>query len=956
MLCFVCRYIRHQNIITLMAVSFNMQQKQITLVLEPVDCTLSYMLYEMKELPTLFDSISIVQQIAGAALYLHECGFVHSNISSHCILMSKLPNHVKLSSFELATSVSNSVRKDIETKYRRSSKRIDDNAYDKMLDEQFAIESKPAVNVSTPSAFSTQCLRDVDANLLPYYMDYRRQLTVHNYQAPELLTSMERMVFPSRSCDVYSLTLLLWEMLHGTKPYAQFDEDELKQVYEASKSESLIAEKNGLRDFEQIFKYGSAIDPVNRSLTVQHFISLLEDSKFYIDKHSVMQNDLTENRSKMQTIDAPPSMDTMITDDRKENIYENTNDIVEDIEAQMISPMLMNEANRYFMPSPKVAKESPKATGDGIVLSPLHNITNSTMYRSIMDFQTVLSPHRNSTMKRKPNKKISPYCGESPKLNDNISQTMEQLENSEHHETIGSAFAPSRKTIQNQQNKFMDQILGDQKENLNDKHQPIVITVTPKETLGTSTINDSHTNFKIHLNNSKHMEREHCEDADVSDMQIARKNLLRRNAWLSNELNVDQFFTSPPPRAIEEHAEDGVSVSSSTPPASIEDAIIKINDIDKIILSTSSDSSASLASDETVPMNRKVNVSIKIVHKQITPEKVETSASNASMFFNDESPSVMSRIKFWNSLECPIITPKSAVKPNLSFNQSTRMPELIEVSDRSTLSPTPPPIPLPQPTKNRRLLQEINDISAEITRCMEANALNKLIKSKQMQKTRSKPNKSYEVSYTENPNANELNNSIQIQTKPIETINESVRLEKEIQQEEKELLTQRENASLVTYKLQEKIIDNDVLKSLIAAQRRNSVSETVFRIENGLNVNSLLSTPLKKIENKLFNEKINNTDLNTSDIEDAVPLKEIDDDLLKIVEEKPFEEIYTKKTIEPDDVREIHGRVVGVDDVENDASNAVSAEPPQFEIIENTETHKEIQTPMLDEHCPKSEY
>lgn len=239
---------------------------------------------------------------------------------------------------------------------------------------------------------------------------------------------------------------------------------------------------------------------------------------------------------------------------------------------------------------------------------------------------------------------------------------------------------------------------------------------------------------------------------------------------------------------------------------------------------------------------------------------------------------------------------------------------------------------------------------------MEANALNKLIKSKQMQKTRSKPNKSYEVSYTENPNANELNNSIQIQTKPIETINESVRLEKEIQQEEKELLTQRENASLVTYKLQEKIIDNDVLKSLIAAQRRNSVSETVFRIENGLNVNSLLSTPLKKIENKLFNEKINNTDLNTSDIEDAVPLKEIDDDLLKIVEEKPFEEIYTKKSIEPDDVREIHGRVVGVDDVENDASNAVSAEPPQFEIIENTETHKEIQTPMLDEHCPKSEY
>lgn len=958
-----------------MAASFNVDQKQLTLILEPADCTLHYMLYQMKEKSTLFDSISIVQQIADASLYLHECGYIHSNISSHCILVSKVPNFVKLSSFELVTSASNTSRKEIETKYRRNSKRVDENPYDKLLKEQQQQQQHlQNETVANPEAdYTSDCLADIDAQLLPYYMDYRRQFSVYNYQAPELLTSKERIVFPTRSCDVYSLTLLLWELLHHTVPYIQFNEKRLKRLYEDNKSESLMLDKNGWRYFEQIFKYGAAVDPTNRSLTVQHLISLLEDFKFDIDKHSSMVHDVTIGGGRR-------TIDNTVNGEKKDSIYENTNDIINDIDAQVISPMLLNEANRHFMLSPKAKGKSPEknnainnrnppstntnavsnTNNEPIILSPLHNITSSTSYRSVMDFQKLLSPHRNSTMKRRPKQKVSPYCGDSANLNDNISIDGGCEPASIDASLIGPVTVresqlPSRKTVQNQQNRFMDHMLDEQKENNGSEgHQPIVITVTPKEPLGKALTNvDNTTNIQIQLNGSN----KDGKESETNEMLIARRNQLRRNAWLSNEQNVDKFFMPPPPPPPPKPVKQTDDSSQN--------AIIKISDVNKITLSTSPDTS-SVASDETMPMNKKVNVSIKIVHKQLTPEKNDTSArndishANLSAMENEESPSVMSRIKFWNSLECPVISPKMPAKTSLSFNHPTRLPELVEVSDRSSGSTTPLPPPIPSPSKHMKLLKEINEISAEISRCMDANPLSKLFKTKPDLFV-AKKGPTIEFAYAEKPTAmNDLNNSVQMSPKMVDNLNENVRLEKGIAEEEKELMAQRENVSLVTSKLHERTIDKEVLKDLITAQRRNSVLETVYRIENGLNVNnSPMNTPLKKIENKLFNEKINNIDLNESNNDEIVPVDENEEAPLK----KAADEVSALndknamlKSIETDDVREIHGNIVGVRDVENDANNLNNMEPPKFELVECTETHKEIHAPMVDDQGRKGNY
>lgn len=930
-----------------------------------------------KEKSTLFDSILIVQQIASAALYLHECGFVHSNISSHSILVSKSPNYVKLSSFELTTSLSGTTQKEIESKYRRNSKRTDETGTnipiyallmrnnDDMLNEHYRNMSEQlSREVGASPAYSSQCLSDIDANFLPYYIEYRRQFSVYNYQAPELLTLADRFVFPSRRCDVYSLTMLLWELLNYCVPYVIYNESELKRLYCENKVELPMFEKDRCAYFKQIFKYGTAVDPTNRSITVQHFISLLEDIKFDIDPQN--NNNMTGG-GNLRLLDVP-TIEADLDDERKESIYENTNDIINDIDAQVISPMLMNEANRNFMPSPKATKDSPAANSDNIVLSPLHNITSSTSYRSVMDFQKLLSPHRNSTMKRRPNQKISPYYGESPNLNENISHIFDGLDHLEQPidtsiigpVTVREGQLPSRKTIQHQQNKFMDQILGDQKENQSmniskwsERNEPIVITLSPnKQHTGVATAHENPTNIQIVLNNSMHNQKQQRGNVveSVSEMQIARKNQIRRNEWLSNDANVEQFFVAPPlQRATDQDIES--CTTSSSPTGSTKNAVIGIDEVNK--LSPSASTNSSTASDETVPLNRKVNVSIKIVRKQLTPEKNDITTksnvtdNNVSMYNNEESPSVLSRIKFWNSLECPTISPKIPFKPNSTLNQSARMPELVD-DDRSSLAPTP--LPLPQPSRNRRILQEINDISAEITRCMDASPLSKLIKAKEDLNTRTNPIKSHEMFYTEKPILNDLTNSVSQSFKPMDNLIENVRLEKEIQEKENELLAQRENASLITSKLQDKTIDESVLKGLIATQRRSSVLATVFRIENGLNVNnSPLNSTLKKIENKLFNEKINNTDLNAEEI---LPMKNTGDIQLKGFEEAS--KVGIQNVPITDDVREIQGKIIGIGDVENDASNMMlKVELPKIEVLENTETRKELLSPVVDSRGKK---
>lgn len=160
---------------------------------------------------------SIIYQISKAATYLHENGWIHSNICSHNIMFSRYQsNVVKLTSFELSTIIN--------------------------LPE----ESKKAV-----IDLSNINLELIPYKLLPHFIEYRQLYSEENYQSPELFATDSKFVFPTKQSDVYGIVLTLWEMLNGELPCAIFGQHHNLQ-------------EERCKEFKEILRLGLEINPNKR--------------------------------------------------------------------------------------------------------------------------------------------------------------------------------------------------------------------------------------------------------------------------------------------------------------------------------------------------------------------------------------------------------------------------------------------------------------------------------------------------------------------------------------------------------------------------------------------------------------------------------------------------------------------------------------------------------------------
>lgn len=779
--------------------------------------------------------------------------------------MSKCPKHVKLTSFELTTNVSPDVQNAIQSKFNRSSKIIhyDTDSLrniptytllmrnsDKYLKEHYRELSKgqqPAA-LNTPGVgrtFSSLCVQELDPQFLPYCVEYRQQLSVFNYQPPELLTTRERFVFPTRNSDVYSLTLLLWELLNQCVPFVIFSENELEHLYAVDKAVLPTFEEERCQYFKQIFKYGFECDPINRSMTVHHLISLLEDVKFDIrtEKEQHTDNSYGHSEAKRNLLYDYPKLNQRIS---TENIYENTDEIFSThVEPQKQSNGLVKD----HVSSVKLNEQSPNV--ENKTESPLNNVTNSTLYRSVLDFNKLLSPRRaananiyerTSTMKKrkkatsenKSKKNITElfnrtleddtrrnYDDISNKLNDNIIvNSQNDLLVSDMDEgngligpvTVREVELPSKRMIKDQQTKFLKDILNDDGAK---RKNPIVDNLAHNK--------DPNENGAEREKHNRSSYKFNIDEYSIPETVIARNNKIRRNTWLSSDQSDD--------------------LNSPTDPPTVVSAELKCdNKMDK---------EAQHVPNESAQSNKKLNVSIKIIHKHLSPNEnlkskpIEldiTGVDNPEPMSEEESPSVMSRIKFFRSLEQPDVSPTPNNKS--IFGRQSETPKMEQNQNVSkgpvkndTVSPT---------TNNKQLLRDIVDISAEIN-SLTANRLDNIVKMRHNLKPIEKPN-NITVGYNQ-PFIDELNNSLK-----------SKLVEKNVWSKDNDLFVPNKN---IAYLASKAITDdsddyNDV--TVEANERRNSVLETVQQFEKALTSpkNTNLDLYFKKIDNKLFNEKVNN--------------------------------------------------------------------------------------------------
>lgn len=762
------------------------------------------------------DSISIVQQIASATLYLQECGLIHSNISSHSVLMCKGLHLVKLTSFELTTDIASDTKAAIERKYKRNSKVIGLYDVDTIdvagkatkspkskntagtLHQRYRSASKVQAPIATN--YSAHSLRDIDTQFLPYCVDYRQQLAVYNYQAPELLINGERFVFPTEGSDVYSLTLVLWELLNDCVPFAIYERNDLNDLYASNCAQLPIFEEGRCMGFKQIFRYGFEPDPINRTLTVHHLIKLLDDIKNtwpnreqnqVMHDNSLYGNAVTRSfgTSKSTASTNQPNYDVpkrQHVPKTSENIYENS------MEATTSQPITQQ--------------------------SPLNNVTNSTLQRSILDYQKLWSPiragnanvyerARTSTLKKRkkhtPTKqmptKSSPSSARepfestgvggndetandecSPKLNDNISPRS------------GAPFCAAK----GKQKPSMVRNLsyenptppstGKQNAKDNRNSQSLI------EQLRYANANQSKANSSYQFA---------IDDYELPQHLIARNNKIRRNTWLSSDIvNTTNNSTAA-------HVSPSQAIQPKTP-------------------STNGSSNG----------NKTLNVTLRIVTKQLTPVgSVKSDSSVASdNSMDNASPSVMKRIQFFKSLENPNIfglggagNGNKSRRSEISFDEAVKQNRRLQ---KKTLSAASPPLA----NNNRQLLKDINDITDEITKCLNNNRKDQ----------------------RKNASVKNVENNLHVgYVTPVLAVDKS---------------QSKNNVSALVQKLfgDSKNVDADEVDVDLSSEKRNSVKETVHRIENVLqhqqtspshNVSG--NGMFRKIDNKLLNEKIVNTEL-----------------------------------------------------------------------------------------------
>lgn len=288
----ILKKVRQADIITLMGVvADRANEKQ--LILEPFDYSLNYHIHGQSNEMSLNDVMIVMHQMTQAVNYLQDCGHIHSNVSSHTILMRQNPLCVKLGFFELATDIKSRTWREIETTFAdmldtagQDFNTIPDYSLLLRGSEKYAKEKyvKLSKNINLSkvnrSANRSQgALDDLPSKYLPYFLDYRQKFSLYFYQPPELISTKARFVQPNIFSDVYSLTLLLWELLNSCVPYVIYSYSELDKLYKTKQAILPRVYPDRCVQFERILMMGLENDPTLRVMPIQDLTVLLDDIK-----------------------------------------------------------------------------------------------------------------------------------------------------------------------------------------------------------------------------------------------------------------------------------------------------------------------------------------------------------------------------------------------------------------------------------------------------------------------------------------------------------------------------------------------------------------------------------------------------------------------------------------------------------------------------------------------------
>lgn len=779
-----------------------------------------------------------MRKMADAVQYMHECDVCHSNISSHAILVGDNITQVKLSSFELAvpfrtdgqdTSELKSLykSKDVASIRRKHSPKSS-LSFDQKIDRYkfLSKDPNPSNKNSLQPNYSIPLIRDLNTKNLPYCTEYRRKVSVFNYQAPELLSQTDAFVFPTKHSDTYALTLLLWELLNQCIPFVIYDEAKLCEMLKTNYPLKYlpIVEEERCQRFHEILERGLKREPDTR-ISLDKLIQKLG----VIDAETVCEQGKSQNLInccclKMQNGNVPHRPQEMPADDALEKM-------TPDKSSKLFSV--------YSSPKPSPVMALSTNTTEKTI-SPLNNATNNTFCRSILDFNKLLSPRRDtndetyqrsSTLKRR--KKVGPSDGNRRNVKDLFGAENAPADKPKPTVIISpdsgsnSSGRPSNEFNNPQfNNALLKSAIYKELEYTNNEDKSMTETneKTPvkkvEQPFGPKEEMDQAESNGLESTNKNSSYQFVIDDYELPQEIIARNNKIRRCTWLSTD-QVNSSMQYEPLSAVNSNIQ------------------AKHNDV-----------STMPSPNESNDSSKQLNVSIKIVHTQLSPNKnpnenaksslqVRNRSLNDSMKSDcssmsggtscEDTFSVKSRIKFFRSLESQPVQRRTPNKNRMSMSRRSEMSfneakKAIAKSQRYTY-PTSN-----QPQVNEQLMKDIVDLTTDIKNCLSKN---KHLNEKKSDDTLMANEK--EINFLLRADLNEADESVV-------------------------MLRNIFNGN-----------SKDETDNEDDGEKRNSVRETVQKFELSLgNGKNNKSFPLRKIENKLLNEKILNTDFKFDSIKGKV--------------------------------------------------------------------------------------
>lgn len=684
---------------------------------------------------------------------------------------------VKLTSFELTTAVNtDTIRRRIAHKYGAfgtkgcESGGSDDssNGYSfvkhrhEILKQKYAEKSKKQVFMNCLPTMEHSYM-NVRSDLLQYNKNFRQHLSVFNYQAPELLIGVHDFILPTIGADVYSMTLLLWEVMNQFVPYVVYSQHTLESLYRKRQAYLPIFEKNRCRHFSDILIRGLQVNPAKRNLTMDDFIGSLIEATDKCDRVETIHGDNSDvamnvsyennyqnvgmekknnrnNNSKSFSIDKPlppipmtPEQILAIERSTAPNKYINFND-------STFNNQSLIEFNECLTTPISGGKErtstmkirNPSSTGTRFPNVKLTRELFSGTSSGTTDKDEIVDNDSFTLLNEEFNAISTQFTNNKNLITEEV---FNNIKSNKSDKIIGPLVIkenqlPTKMCITEEQKKFLNNCLEDT-ESIGSPDRFASESVNESVKMNYSTTSksvDNHLNYITPINPTQRRPAQVQSVKEIGyDTPIARKNKIRRNAWLSDQkLNITEDTQQPERLKLFDKENNNAFAKANQSSFNLVDrennnTSAKVNQsIHQPSFSSCKDTNGNISLDKTTESdykdfadrNNRLNVSIRIVHSKVTPSpaKKEHIEQKQEKQKNLENKSILSQMNCWKFGGKRTDGPSSMCHQHIDIGQNTSSPKIAENI-------------LNDVTAKTDISQQIRDLSTDFNRCLSSSHL-----------------------------------------------------------------------------------------------------------------------------------------------------------------------------------------------------------------------------------------